>query len=424
MRYAIISRILTVAQLQNEVVKSGGRNLKVFPASQQVFTNLDDAGVAKLRAIGCIINKIAGVEATVMPPTPIAGIAGYTAQEYIDIAGLERLRGVVKPALYGEGTTLAIIGSGIRETHEQINGRVIFSKNYTTSPDGDNFDHDTGVAAIAITLAPMCGLLDLKVLDDEGMGTEEEVVEAIEDCCVFKDQELDIAPNTINLSLGAPDEGNPDSPMRVACRAAMERGIWIKASAGNAGPTPTTITSPACEEFVFAIGSAKYLPEQQTYEVSDFSSRGPTKEGLIKPDLVTFGQDIIVASSKSNTATIAKSGTSFAAPIASGFGLLWFEGVRRGGITLPEVSIHTMGGEPGYAGTSQEVMAYMDKVAGKPAGTVTGKDNEMGYGMPIGEVILQYLGTLKMAGLTDIFVPIISLAFMGMIMSTVGKAFK
>ena len=65
--------------------------------------------------------------------------------------------------------------------------------------------------------------------------------------------------------------------------------------------TPGTINCPACEQYVMAVGSAHYLPESNTFVVSDFSSRGPTQEGLVKPDVVLFGEDIVVASSQSDT---------------------------------------------------------------------------------------------------------------------------
>ena len=45
-----------------------------------------------------------------------------------------------------------------------------------------------------------------------------------------------MAPSVINLSLGTEDDGDPDDPVRVACRAAIQQGIWVIAGAGNDGP--------------------------------------------------------------------------------------------------------------------------------------------------------------------------------------------
>ncbi|GAI80043.1 unnamed protein product, partial [marine sediment metagenome] len=144
------------------------------------------------------------------------------------------------------------------------NGRVIYRKNYTSDPMQDGFDHDTGVCSIALTMAPLCNILNLKALDNKGVGTDEDVTLAIDDCISLHDTDPDIAPSVINLSLGAPDDANPDNPLRVASRAAIDRGIWVLASAGNSGPAPYSITCPACEQYVLAIGAVQYLPEGES----------------------------------------------------------------------------------------------------------------------------------------------------------------
>ncbi|KKL22046.1 hypothetical protein LCGC14_2439350, partial [marine sediment metagenome] len=276
MRYSITNATI-------EQVKSvGAKNIKTPGRVPAVFAELTPQQVAKLQAMGCTVSKVGNVKATVLPPghmieppIPIEATPKYSLEELAFVIGLEDFRGIFEPPLYGEGFNVAVIDTGIRETHEKINGRVIYSKNYTTDPMRDSFNHGTGVASIITTIAPLCGVLNMKVLDDDGEGTEEAVVMAIDDCISLHAEQSEFTPSVINLSLGAPDTGDPDNILRVACREAISEGIWVYAAAGNYGPSPGTITSPACERYVAAIGSLSYEP----FTISEFSSRGPTVEG-------------------------------------------------------------------------------------------------------------------------------------------------
>lgn len=424
MRYAVISLGLTISQLQDEVKKYGGRNLKVAPVSKQIFCDLDDAVVSKLREVGCIVNKVRGVKTITMPPivtppTPIAAVPVYTPEELLWVTGLEELRSVTEPPLYGSGMNIAIIGTGIRETHNKINGRVVYSKNYTSDPMEDGFDHETGVCSIVVTIAPECNVLNMKVLDSNGEGTEEEVVLAIEDCILLQNTQPEIAPHVMNLSLGSPDDANPDNPMRVACRAAIDKNIWITASAGNLGPSPYSITCPACERYVYAIGSIKYEP----FIISDFSSRGPTLEGLIKPDAVIFGENITVASSESDIATIAKSGTSFAAPFASGIILIYHEGVIKRAVTMRRLGVLPPG-EMYVVSIKEAVDVIGPLVCIKPETVAPGKDSDYGYGLPYPSLMASALRLAPLVDISAMLTPILGIAMLGMIMVPMTRMFK
>lgn len=432
MRYAIISKGLTISQLQLEVKRCGGRNLKVATASKQVFCDLDETGITKLKDIGCIISKIGGVKADIMfppivtPPTPIVAVPTYRPEELSWVIGFEEIRAMFEPPLYGEGINIAIIGTGIRETHTKVNGRVVYSKNYTTDPMRDEFDHDTGICDIIVTIAPLCNILNLKVLNDKGEGTEEDVAMAIDDCITLHDTNPNIAPTVINLSLGGPDDGNPSNPLRVACRAAVDNNIFIFASVGNSGPVPYSITCPACERYVFAVGSARYLPEESSFILSDWSSRGPTVEGLIKPDGVLFGENIVMASSESNTAVVAKSGTSFATPFGSAFAALYQEGAYRQAVwegVIPEV----LAAEIQYITAEQMIDNYLPRISLKPESVLPGKDMDYGFGLPYGSFALRVLAGVPAIDISTILQPmmgIIMMGMLGMMIAPMTKAVK
>ncbi len=430
MRYAIMGG--TTQQVKD----AGGVDIKETHRTGIVFATLTGEQVARLRSQGCTVSKVGEVKATVTPPivappTPVAAAPTYSPEQLVWGVGLEDLRNSISPPLYGEGVNLAIIDTGILETHTKINGRVIYSKNYTSDPMRDGLNHGTGVCSIALAVAPLSNILNMKVLNDKGEGTEEAVALAIDDCISLFDTNPEIAPSVINLSLGSPDEANPSNPLRVACRAAIDNGIWVLASAGNGG-VPYSITCPACERYVLAVGSCSYEP----FKVSEFSSRGPSLENLVKPDGIFPGENIIVASSESDTATIAKSGTSFSTPFASGLVVGYHESIirfggeaRYGGVMeypagIP-AGIYT--GAPRIVSPQEMLDLYLPKACIKPEGVVAGKDNDYGYGLPFGPLIVQAITAVPVMDISTILAtvaPIMAIGLVGMVMVPMIKGLR
>ena len=406
MRYAIMGA--TAQQVKN----AGGSEVKETRTGI-IFATLSQSQTARLRSQGCIVNPVGQVKATVMPPAPVAAAPTYSPEQLVWAAGLEDLRGVTEPPLYGEGFNLAIIDTGIRESHQKLSGRVVYRKNLTSDAMRDGFDHGTGVASIAAAVAPQCNFLNIKVLDNRGEGSEEEVVMGIDEVLSLHDSGSEYAPWVINLSLGGHYDNNPYNPLRVACRAAIDRGIWIVAAAGNEGPDAGTIMSPACEKYVAAIGSAKYDP----FMVSDFSSRGPTKEGLIKPDAVSFGEDIVVASSSSDTATIAKSGTSFSVPFASAMAVLYHEGVLKWhGVQYPGEVPPGIYPEITWLISIQEMIdVYFPGICVKPEGVASSKDYDYGYGLPFGPLVSQAITRKPAVDIPGALSAVVAMSMLGMV---------
>jgi serine protease AprX len=421
MRYAITGATI------DQVKSVGATDIKEARSTGIIFATLTEEQAARLRSQGCTVDKVGEVRTAVTPPTPVmpppplAAVPTYTPEQLVRITGLEDLRGISRPPLYGEGFNLALVDTGIRETHGKISGHVVYSKNYTSDPMRDGFDHGTGTCSIALAVAPLCNILNLKVLNDKGEGTEEEVVLAIDDCISLHDTQSEIAPSVINLSLGSPDDGNPNNILRIACRAALEKGIWVIAAAGNSGPAPGTMMTPACEKYVAAVGSAKYLADQKTFVVSDFSSRGPTLEGLIKPDALLFGEDIDMASSSTDTATTAKSGTSFATPFASAMALLLHEGLYRRAVPTQEIA--GVYPELGiwYFTPADLIDKYLIGISIKPQGIPAGKDNNYGCGLPFGPLIAQVLGVSPAVDISALLLPVVAIGMMGMVVSAMMK---
>jgi subtilisin family serine protease len=98
----------------------------------------------------------------------------------------------------------------------------------------------------------------------------------------------------------------------VAADRAFERGILVVASAGNAGnSTWRIITAPADGRNVLAIGAL-----HTNEDIAGFSSRGPSADGRIKPDISALG--VSVRGALPGTGYTSTSGTSLSAPLVSG----------------------------------------------------------------------------------------------------------
>lgn len=432
MRHSIINA--TIEQVKN----AGGRDATEAPCIGIIFADLDVSGVALLESVGATVKQVSEVKADsvsdpVLPPQPIPVEEGYSPLDLMAAIGFtDQWRHIIEPPLFGEGFGIAILDSGVRQTHELIHGRVVYSKNFTSSPSGDKFSHGTGVASIAVALAPQCDIIDIKVLDDRGLGTEEAVVLGIGEVINLKETRDDLFPYVINLSLGKEDDGDPFDALRIACRAAIEKGIFVTAAAGNLGPQTGTIMSPASERYVAAAGSIALAYEPGgagvSFMISNFSSRGPTKEGLIKPDFTLPGEKIIMADSASDTATVVKSGTSFAVPFGSASLILQAEGAMKKAFPLPEFWLPHLPEEFVPITPAELLDKWAPLITVKPAGAASGKDFEYGWGIPYGDLAaLAITGRYPSAVTGDIaamLTPVLGIGIVGMMMSTMAKAVR
>jgi hypothetical protein len=101
-----------------------------------------------------------------------------------------------------------------------------------------------------------------------------------------------------------------------AAEIAAAKGIVVVNSAGNSGPNPGTLDAPADADgdSVLSVGGVDSLGA-----IAGFSSRGPTADGRIKPDVCAQGRAALFASASGTTNTYARaSGTSFSCPLVAG----------------------------------------------------------------------------------------------------------
>ena len=139
-----------------------------------------------------------------------------------------------------------------------------------------------------------------------------------------------LGAQVVNSSLGYNrwDDGTGYTPAEldgktaltsVAAALAVRRGIVVVVSAGNeANGDWHYITVPADADGAIAVGAVDVPGSGDgTPQIASFSSRGPTADGRIKPDVVAPGSGVVVADLRRGGYG-RRGGTSFAAPLVSG----------------------------------------------------------------------------------------------------------
>ncbi len=145
-----------------------------------------------------------------------------------------------------------------------------------------------------------------------------------------------------------------------AARKAIEKGIVVVNSAGNEGGNSwKLVTAPADADGILAVGSVN---AQRV--LSGFSSRGPTTDNRIKPDVVAMGYGTVVFV----FGVVAKdSGTSFASPLVASLAA----GILQ---AFPALNVEQV----------YEAIVNSADQANRP-------DNLMGYGLPHFRAVKNYI---------------------------------
>ena len=233
----------------------------------------------------------------------------------------------------GKGITVAVFDSGfpglekaIPFAHVFTNKRIVGQLNVVRPWIKEVFrDHEHGTQVASLILANQAGTLVAGAHQAQVIFaiTEDVATEyPIEELNWVRAAEYadSLGVDIINSSLGYLDFDEPSLTYTTAqldgkttyvtrgATLAAKRGILVVNSVGNYGSAgSSSLVAPADAQGILAVGSVN-----ASSVVSTFSSRGPTADGRIKPELVAFGQSPVLIRGSGQVSAAA--GTSFSAP--------------------------------------------------------------------------------------------------------------
>lgn len=224
---------------------------------------------------------------------------------------------VWEAGITGKNIDVAVLDTGIHDEHPDLT--VEKEIDYTGEGTDDLHGHGTHVAGtIASTdstykgVAYGANLFNVKILNQYGSGSGSDVIKGIE-------WAVDNGADIISMSLGAVISNCDGSDaISLAVDKAVDSGIIVIVAAGNDGPDSSTITTPGCSKKGITVGAV-----DDNNNIPSFSSRGPTADGRVKPDLVAPG--VGITSTWKDNSFISLSGTSMATPHISGVVALLLE---------------------------------------------------------------------------------------------------
>jgi hypothetical protein len=180
-------------------------------------------------------------------------------------------------------------------------------------------------------MCPDIRLYDFRVLAPTVRETEFAIIAALQYIRYMNQRHDYLTIHGVNLSLSIPHDVRNyacgRTPVCLECERLVDSGVVVVAAAGNLGYqsfetkegsyegyAAFSVTDPGNADGVITVGAThRYSPH--TYGVSFFSSRGPTGDGRLKPDLVAPGERIR-APFREGWGDL--DGTSMAAPPVSG----------------------------------------------------------------------------------------------------------
>lgn len=243
----------------------------------------------------------------------------------------------------GKNVKIAIIDSGIDGDPAQgdFEGRIIYEESFIKAEYGfssgseedarDYHGHGTHVAGIAAGagstyrgIAYNADLVNLKAADMSGYSTKEAMLAAL-------DEAIAQSVHVISISIGF-EKSSPwgsGDELTQAVDSAVDAGITVVIAAGNEGSNDelASIGSPGSARKAITVGATN-----GSYNVASFSSRGPSFDFKVDPDVVAPGVQIIAPLAHGCIIELAYeslvgvelgdyvslSGTSMATPVVSG----------------------------------------------------------------------------------------------------------
>ncbi len=257
------------------------------------------------------------------------------------INGVRDLQAVSAQTLLLIAPAHPILGGPTIPSGPGANGRVVYSQSFVPGAlkdTNDEFGHGTHVAGLIggngtasygpqffrtfYGIAPTVSLLNLKVLDANGQGTDTAVIQAIDTAIALKNT---YNIRVINLSLGRPIfESYTLDPLCQEVELAWKAGIVVVAAAGNAGRDLAlntegygTIEAPGNDPYVLTVGAVRTMGTATNTDdaMASYSSKGPSFiDQVSKPDIVAPGN--LVTSLHAPNSSLQQNNPKFYTPVS------------------------------------------------------------------------------------------------------------
>ena len=239
-------------------------------------------------------------------------------------------RGVRSRGLGGDGTTIAVLDTGV-SNHVELGSRLLLDDGYDFvdlgSPALDEYPggHGTPVAVLAAGtlsgVAPEAQVLPVRVCDETGTCYSDDIVAGI--CYALSTAERDgpgMDKLILNLSFGGE---TPVDSIEGALAYAISNGVLIAASAGNEGEIGSPLHYPAAYDLdgmvvTGALSSSLVNELLGKWEPASFSTRGDYV------DISAPGEDLR-SGDPSGGFGFGYTGTSYASAFTAGALAAWRE---------------------------------------------------------------------------------------------------
>ncbi len=316
----------------------------------------------------------------------------------------------------GQGIKVGFVDSGVDYKHPDLAAAIGAYVDTTGAGLKDEDGHGTGTASMVGAqgyyvynsiigqymrvkgMAPDAKIYAAKVFD-KFVGWDSNIIAGIE-WAVANDVDV------LTCSVGSFDWiSNGLDPVSLAMQRAVESGVTVFVSAANEGPGQGTVNAPATAKGVISVGASTFYREfsqegflmpvggkWRTDQVVEWSSRPPTSDGRMNPDIMSpgaFGWALAPTYYLSSTGSKGVQefgGTSQASPVAAGCTALLMSAYKaKISSTLPapawwESLIRSTAANLGYPGFDQtsgliDVAAALDAMLERQPGFML-SDNE------------------------------------------------
>lgn len=234
----------------------------------------------------------------------------FPSADYPEVVGADV---VWEKGVIGSGVAVAILDTGLGDLPALTKGvknsadRLLAWKDFVDNsrkpmdPNGHG-SHIAGIIANSQKgddgkwngIAPGVSLVAVRVLNSEGYGTYEKVIQGLQ-WVIQNKARYNI--RIVNLSLVASVESPYwADPLNQAVTQAWANGLTVIVAAGNSGPGAMSITVPGNNPYVITVGAFtdNFTPDNWDDDyIPSFSGAGPTLDGFVKPDLVAPGAHMV-----------------------------------------------------------------------------------------------------------------------------------